>query len=109
VEGKGLRDRAPDIQNLGAEIVGASFDAPEKNLAFVEKYDFPFRILSDVDKKVGELYETKRHPDEADPNRAKRRTYLIDPQGKIRKAYRVRDIPAHPGEVLEDLRTLTAR
>jgi peroxiredoxin len=74
----------------------------------VEKYDFPFRIVSDVDKKVGELYETKRHPDEADPDRAKRRTYLIDPEGKIRKAYRVRDIPAHPGEVLEDLRKLQA-
>lgn len=107
MEGKGLRDRAPEIQDLGAEIVGASFDAPEKNLAFAEKYDFPFRIVSDVNKKVGELYETKRHPEEADPERAKRRTYLIDPQGKIVKAYRVRDIPAHPGEVVEDLRRLT--
>jgi peroxiredoxin Q/BCP len=91
---------------LGAELVGVSFDAPEKLRAFAEKYDFPFRILSDVDRKVGELYETKRHPDEADPLRAKRRTYLIDPDGRIVKSYRVRDIPAHPDEVLEDLRKL---
>ena len=54
------------------------------------------------------MYETKRHPDEADPEHPKRRTYLIDPDGRIVKAYRVRDIPGHPTEVLEDLRGLQA-
>ena len=38
---------------------------------------------------------------------AKRRTYLIDPEGVIRKAYRVRDIAAHPDEIVADLRELT--
>jgi peroxiredoxin len=55
---------------------------------------------------VGEIYETKRAPEEPAPEQAKRRTYLIDPQGMIRKAYRVRDIPSHPDEVLKDLREL---
>jgi peroxiredoxin len=59
-----------------------------------------------VDRSVGELYETKRHPDERSPESPKRRTYLIDPDGMIRKAYRVTDVDAHPDEVLEDLRTL---
>ncbi len=63
-------------------------------------------MLSDVDRAVGTVYDTKRHPDESSPEYAKRRTYLIDPEGVIRKAYRVRDIPAHPDEVLEDLRRL---
>jgi peroxiredoxin len=57
-----------------------------------------------VDRKVGELYETKRHPDEKYPDSPKRRTYLIDPEGVIRKAYRVKDVDAHPEEVLQDLR-----
>jgi peroxiredoxin len=61
-------------------------------------------MLSDVDHAVGVIYETQRHPDERTPEWAKRRTYLIDPEGMIRKAYRVRDTEAHPGEVLEDLR-----
>jgi thioredoxin-dependent peroxiredoxin len=80
-----------------------SFDPPEANQAFAEKHGFPFRLLSDVDRSVGEAYETRRAPEERDPHRPKRRTYLIDPQGVIRKAYRVRDIAAHPGEVLADL------
>jgi peroxiredoxin Q/BCP len=69
----------------------------------------PFRLLSDVDRSVGEAYETKRHPEEPSPEFAKRRTYLIDPAGRIVKAYRVRDIPNHPDEVLRDLRELQAR
>jgi peroxiredoxin Q/BCP len=80
-----------------------SFDVPEDNRTFAEQQGFPFRLLSDADRKVGELYETKRHPEEPAPEHAKRRTYVIDPRGVIRKAYRVRDIPAHPDEVLADL------
>jgi thioredoxin-dependent peroxiredoxin len=60
--------------------------------------------LSDVDREVGRRYETVRAPEEPAPEWAKRRTYLIDPEGVIRRAYRVRDIPNHPTEVLEDLR-----
>jgi peroxiredoxin Q/BCP len=106
VEGKGFRDRTPEFEDMGAEIVGASFDTPEDNRAFAEKHGFPFRLLSDVDRSVGEVYETKRHPEERSPEYAKRRTYLIDPDGVIRKAYRVSDIDAHPDEVLADLRRL---
>jgi thioredoxin-dependent peroxiredoxin len=90
------------------EIVGASFDTQEDNRAFAEKNGFPFRLLSDVDRKVGELYETKRAPEEQSPEFAKRRTYLIDPEGRIARTYRVTDIPAHPAQVLEDFRTLRA-
>ncbi len=61
-----------------------------------------------MDRTVGAAYETKRAPEESAPEFAKRRTYLIDPDGVIRKAYRVTDIPAHPGQVLDDLRELGA-
>jgi peroxiredoxin len=66
-------------------------------------------LLSDVDRAVGERYETKRAPAEQSPGNAKRRTYLIDPDGVIVRAYRVTDIPTHPDQVLEDLRALSAR
>jgi len=89
-------------------VIGASFDTPEDNRAFAEQNGFPFRLLSDVDRTVGTVYETKRFPDEPSPEFAKRRTYLIDPEGRIVRAYRVRDIPAHPDEVLRDLRELMA-
>jgi peroxiredoxin Q/BCP len=106
VEGQGFRDRAPEFEALGAEILGVSFDSVEDNRRFAEKYMFPFHLLSDADRSVGERYETKRHPDEKEPEWPKRRTYLIDPDGIIRKAYRVANVDAHPAEVLEDLREL---
>jgi peroxiredoxin len=62
-----------------------------------------------VDRVAGERYETLRHPDEDNREWAKRRTFLIDPEGVIRRAYRVRDIPTHPDEVLSDLRGLMER
>ena len=83
-----------------------SFDAPEENLGFAQKNGFPFPLLSDVDRSVGARYETVRSPEEASPDNAKRRTYLIDPEGRIARAYRVTDIPAHPPQLLEDLRAL---
>ena len=87
-------------------LLGASFDAPEDNRAFAEQNGFPFRLLSDSDRAIGAIYETKRAPEESSPEYAKRRTYLIDPDGVISRAYRVTDIPAHPDQVLEDIRSL---
>ena len=90
------------------QILGVSFDPPEKNRVFAEKHGFPFPLLSDVDRTVREAYETKRSPEERSPHQAKRRTYLIDPDGRIVKSYRVSDIAGHPDEVLRDLEGLQA-
>jgi peroxiredoxin Q/BCP len=87
---------------VNCEILGISFDAPEANKAFREKYDFPFRLLSDYDEQVGVLYRT-RDPGTEKVSFSKRYSYLIDPEGVIRKSYEVSDIPAHPAEVLADL------
>lgn len=52
-------------------------------------------------------YGTRR-PDDHERAAAPRRfTYLIDPDGKVARSYVVRDVAAHPGELLEDLRRLT--
>jgi peroxiredoxin Q/BCP len=107
LEGSGLRDRAPEFEALGVELLGASFDTVEDNRAFAEEYGFPFRLLADTDRTVGHRYETVRAPEEPAPEFAKRRTYVIDPEGVIRRAYRVRDIEGHPEELLADLRDLT--
>ena len=48
-------------------MVAASFDRPEDNLAFAEKYGYLGTVLSDVDRSVGERYETRRAPEEPSP------------------------------------------
>jgi peroxiredoxin len=61
-----------------------------------------------VDRTVGAAYETARPADDPDAGFAKRRTFIIDPAGVIRKVYAVKDIEAHPGQLFEDLRELGA-
>jgi peroxiredoxin len=72
-------------------------------LAFAEAQNFPFRLLSDVDRAVGTKYEVARGPDEQFPEFPKRIAYLIDPEGKIHRSYEVTDTAAHASDVIADL------
>lgn len=87
-------------------ILGISFDTPGENHAFREKYDFPFALLSDVDHAVGSAYGTAREPGEDFADFAKRISYLVDPDGVIRRTYEVSDPAAHAAVVLADLAEL---
>jgi len=86
--------------------LGASFDTPEDNKAFAEAQKFDYRLLSDVDTKVGALYEVTRAPGDERANYALRIAYLIDPDGTIRKAYQVSDVSGFADEIVEDLQSL---
>jgi peroxiredoxin Q/BCP len=90
-EGKGFRDRFEKVQGNG-EIVGVSVDPPEMNKAFAQKYQFPFRLLSDPSREMCVAYGAC-----ADNNakHAERITYIIDANGKIEHAEKVSDIAAH--------------
>ena len=82
------------------QILGASFDSPEKNAKFAEKFQFDFPLLCDTDRKLGLAYGAA---DDASAGSAKRISYLIGKDGKIRKAYPKVNAAAHPEEVLKDL------
>jgi thioredoxin-dependent peroxiredoxin len=88
-------------------ILGASFDTPEENLAFAKDQKFPYRLLSDVDRKVGAEYEVTRDPEEKFNEFARRYAYLIGPDGVIRMAYDVTDVAAHADAVLADIERLS--
>jgi thioredoxin-dependent peroxiredoxin len=86
-------------------VLGASYDATEKNQAFCEKFDFPFKLLT-FDKTSGAAWDAT---DPADPDWPRRITYLIGPDHRIVKAYDSVEPAAHPAEVLADLRALPPR
>jgi peroxiredoxin Q/BCP len=89
-------------------VLGASFDTPQDNQAFAERFGYPGRLLSDTDRTAGAAYQTLRPPDDRSPDYAKRRTFVIDPEGVVRKVYAVKDIGAHPQQVLDDLAAMGA-
>jgi peroxiredoxin Q/BCP len=82
------------------QVLGASFDTVEKNAKFAQKFEFNFPLLCDVDRKIGMAYGAA---DDPQASSAKRISYLIGRDGKIRKAYPKVNAAAHPEEILKDL------
>jgi peroxiredoxin Q/BCP len=103
VQGQGLRDKAHRFEELDAVILGASFDTPAENLAFATAQNFPFRLLSDVDRTVGAEYQVTRDADDKFVDYPRRYAYLIAPDGVIRHAYDVTDVATHADAVIADL------
>jgi peroxiredoxin Q/BCP len=99
-EGRGLRDKIEDFKKRGVEIVGVSFDAPDANKAFVEAEGFPFRLLSDQDRTLAQAVGAA---DSKDAAVAKRISYLVGPDGKVKKAYGAVTPASHASDVLGDL------
>lgn len=81
-------------------VLGISTDAPAANAKFKAKYDFPFDLLSDEDKSVSLAYGAV---EDTSAKSAKRISYLIGPDGKIRKAYATVKAADHPEQVLGEL------
>lgn len=81
-------------------MLGVSFDSPADNHAFAEKYRFPFRLLSDPERKMGLAYQAC---DDKNAQYARRYTYVIGPDGTIEQAIDTKD-PGGQAEAL--LKTL---
>jgi peroxiredoxin Q/BCP len=109
VEGQGLRDRATDFDAANAVIFGASFDTPAENKAFASAQEFPYLLLSDVDHTVGQLYGVVRAGDDQYNAFPRRLSFLIDPEGVIRRIYNVTDVAGHAGDVLDDIAGYTTQ
>lgn len=51
-QGCSLRDSWGELQAKGVTVFGVSTDKPESQKTFREKYNLPFRLLADADKRV---------------------------------------------------------
>ena len=79
-------------------ILGASFDSVQENAAFAKKFDFPYRLLCDTERRIGMAYGACDTPS---AGTAKRISYVIGPDGSIRHAFPKVDAKKHPQDVLD--------
>ena len=56
VQSCNLRDNYKSLLDKGYVVLGCSVDSPARHIKFIEKYDLPFSLISDEDKKVVEDY-----------------------------------------------------
>jgi thioredoxin-dependent peroxiredoxin len=81
------------------QILGISFDTQEANARFAKKFNYDFPLLCDTDRKIGLAYGAT---DDPKASSAKRISYLIGPDGKVKKAYGSVKPAEHPAEALQD-------
>lgn len=100
-----LRDARDDIAALGAQIVGISRDEAASHEKFKAKHALNFTLLSDPDKIAMDAYGAwgkKMFGKEG----VLRKTFIIDPNGQVVKAYgRVTPL-GHGEQIVAELKRL---
>jgi len=74
-----FRDEFQDFNDLDAMVIGISSDSVSSHQEFAQKYNLPFTLLSDTDKKVRKLFGVPNFSGVI-PGRV---TYIVDKNGKI--------------------------
>lgn len=101
-----IRDAFPRFENIHAHVFGVSKDTVSSHKKFAEKYNLPFPLLADVDTVVNKLYgvwQEKKMMGKVYMG-TMRSSFLIDPEGVVRKVYAKVKPEVHAEEVLADLK-----
>jgi peroxiredoxin Q/BCP len=94
-----FRDLKSEFEAVGAQRVGISADAVEKQHQFSEKHGFDYPLLSDPDKTVAAMFGVKRG---FGPN--KRVTFVIDTDQTVLAVISSEiSMPKHADKALEVL------
>jgi len=108
IEACNFRDTFSELSNLGAVVIGISPDTAESHKKFAEKYNLPFNLLADPEKKVLEKYGVWKEKSMYGKKYmgVERTTFIIDKNRKVRKIFEKVKVPNHHNEVLEYLKEL---
>jgi len=105
-EGLDFNALLPKFRKLGAEILGVSRDSLKSHQNFCDKQGFRFDLVSDADEKLckalGVIKPKKLYGREYVG--IERSTFLLDPEGVIREAWRPVKVPGHAQAVLDALK-----
>lgn len=104
-EACGIRDNFEKFKKRGVVVLGVSTDSVKSHDKFVEKFSLPFILLADEDKKIVNAYGVWG------PQKfmgikytgTTRATFLIGPDGKIRKIWPKVKPQEHAEEILAAL------
>lgn len=104
-----FRDGAPELQKLGAVVLGVSPDSLPSHEKFIRAKELNFPLLSDEDHLVCNVYGVWVEKTNAGKKYmgVERSTFIIDKAGKIARAWRKVKVADHVREVVEALKALT--
>jgi peroxiredoxin Q/BCP len=94
------------LQKAGAVVLGISADAPQTQKKFETKYDLPYTLLADTDRKICAAYDVIKEKNMYGRmvKGIARTTFVIGPDGKIVHIFRNVKADGHAEEVLAYLK-----
>jgi peroxiredoxin Q/BCP len=97
-----LRDNQAELTNAGIKVLGVSIDGEKSHQKFASKYDLPFSLLVDEDKKIVESYGVWQEKSMYGRKYmgTMRYTFLLDEQGVIEKIITKVDTKNHAAQLL---------
>ena len=108
LEGQDFRDRYGQFKKLKAEIYGVSRDSLASHEKFKAKFKFPFKLVSDEDEKLCQLFDVIREKSLYGKKYmgVDRSTFILDKDGVLQKEFRSVKVKGHVDEVLAEIRKL---
>jgi len=87
-------------------VVGISPDQPASLSKFKQKYDLPFTLLSDPDKREAKAFDVLKEKNMYGKKvmGIERTTFLINPQGRVAHVFPKVKADGHAEEVLAELK-----
>ncbi len=100
-----LRDNYQDLKNKGFEVVGVSADSGKSHDKFRSKFDLPFYLVSDTDKKILEDYGVWREKKMMGRTYMgiHRLTFIIDEKGFIQKIFTKVNTKEHSKQIMAEM------
>lgn len=105
LEARGFQKNLKKFEAAKAVVLGVSVDSAQSHKDFCTKEGLTFKLLSDADAKVSELYGSLM----AGSRMSARNTFLISPKGAVAKAWLKVNPEGHPEEILAALAGLQAK
>lgn len=100
IEAKEFTIAATKFVGANTVVLGVSYDDAACHQAFIKKYNLKIELLADTTGSIAKAYGS-----EGDGKYAKRNTFVIDKQGKIKKIFWGVKPQGHADEVLKVLGT----
>lgn len=106
-EAIGFTEHLDAFTKENAVILGLSRDTPAKHDKFISKHDLGIALLSDEDGGVIEAYGSwvEKNMYGKKSMGIERSTFLIGPDGALKRIWRKVKVPGHVEEVLEAVRS----
>jgi peroxiredoxin Q/BCP len=103
-----FRDRSVELKKLGAKVYGVSLDDVASHVKFRDKYKLNFPLLADPEHKVAEKFGAWREKNMYGKKSMGivRSTFLIGPDGVIKRVWRSVKVDGHDAAVVAALQEL---